>query len=246
VMPVERNTSRKQWLAVVMLVIVGLVCARLGLWQLHRAGESRALQDTVAEAEASPPLDSLPDRASGDARFRRIELRGRYVPERQFLVDNIVREGRAGYYVLTPFDPVDSRRWIIVNRGWVPASPDRQRLPDVAVGADERSISGRLAPLPAPGLRLGETAPVDANDPLPVLSYPTTEDLEQLLEAPLFAYQLQLDAARAEGFERIWPRPAALTPSRHLAYVGQWWAFAAIAFGAAGVLALGGLGWRKR
>lgn len=244
--PIERNPRRNEWVAVLLLAGVGVVCFRLGLWQLHRAGESRAALDEIAAAEAAPPLASLPSRPSPDLRYRRIELEGRYVPERQFLLDNAVVDGRPGYYVLTPFDPVDSDRWILVNRGFVPAALDRTARPHVPVDASERTVSGRLAPLPLPGLRLGTPPPIDANDPLPVLSYPTMAEIEQSLDQPLFDLELRLDPDRPDGFVRKWSAPEIMSPTRHLAYVGQWWALAALAFGIAGFLALRELHWRKR
>jgi surfeit locus 1 family protein len=243
---VERNPRRKEWVAVLLLAVVGLVCARLGLWQLHRADESRAIETEMAAAEAAAPLDGLPARVTEDLRYRRIEIEGRYVPDRQFLLDNAVVDGRPGYYVLTPFDPMDSERWIVVNRGWVAAAPDRSVLPQVPVGAEQRTISGRLAALPAPGLRLGKPAPVGANDPLPILSYPTMAELEQDLGQPLFGLELQLDPDRPDGFVRKWSAPSVMSPSRHLAYVGQWWSLAALAFGIAGFMALRWRIWRKR
>lgn len=243
--PSAVHNGRKQWLAVVLLVVVAAVCGRLGLWQLHRAAESRGIERDFAAAAAAPPLESLPAEAGNDVRFRRVELEGRYVPDRQFLIDNVVEDGQAGYYVLTPFAPADSDRWVIVDRGWVPASPDRSLLPRVPVDGAKRGIAGRLAPLPAPGLRLGSAPPENANDPLPVLSYPTMADLEQLLGKRLYGFQVQLDPGRPDGFKRAWRAPVVMTPARHLSYVGQWWAFGALALGIAAVLAARELGWRK-
>ncbi len=242
----QRNTRAKQWLGIVLLVIVGVVCARLGLWQVHRAAESRTIIASFAAAESAAPLTALPEHASQAVRYRRVRLQGHYVPRRQFLVDNIVRQSRVGYYVLTPFEPDHGRRWVIVNRGWVPAGMDRSVRPDVRVDADERTIVGRLANLPAPGLRLGKPAPDNANDPLPVLSYPSMADLEGRVGRELFGYQLQLDADLPDGFERMWSAPVVMSPARHWGYVGQWWAFAALSFGIAVALVLREAGWRKR
>jgi surfeit locus 1 family protein len=222
--------------AVALLIAVGLVCVRLGLWQLHRAEQSRAVIDGFAAAATAEPLQDLPSRASDDVRYRRIELEGHYVPQRQFLIDNIVQDGEVGYYVLTPFAPIASDRWVIVNRGWVPAPAMRSVRPSVPADGAKRTISGRLAALPSPGLRLGKPAPDNANDPLPLLSYPTMTDLEQRLGKTLFGFQVELDADRPDGFKRAWAAPVVMSPARHLGYVGQWWAFAAIAFGIAAVL----------
>ncbi len=241
----ERNPRAKQWLGIALLVVVGTVCARLGLWQVHRAAESRTIIASFAAAESAAPLAALPAQANREVRYRRLRLQGHYVPRRQFLVDNIVQDGRVGYYVLTPFEPDHGRRWVVVNRGFVPAGTDRSVRPDVRVDGEERTIVGRLADLPAPGLRLGKPAPDNANDPLPVLSYPTMDELEGRVGRELFGYQLQLDADAPDGYERKWIAPVVMSPARHWGYVGQWWAFAALAFGFAIALALREAGWRK-
>src|SRR5690606_9125464 len=94
--------------------------------------------------------------ADDTLRYRKVAATGRYVPDRQILLDNVVRDGMAGYYVLTPFAPDGGGPWVIVNRGWVRADFDRSVLPDVTVDGTMRSIDGVLDRLPSPGLRLGE------------------------------------------------------------------------------------------
>lgn len=228
---------RRPWLAVALLSVLALVCVGLGFWQLERAGQSReALRAAEAAAEA-PPITRLEDTASDETlRHRRVELHGRYVPARQFLIDNIVHDGAAGYYVLTPFAVENGGPWIIVNRGWVRGDPSRERLPDVAVSPDPRRIAGRLDRLPAPGLRLAdERAEADAEVPVSVVSFPTMTGLEQRLERELLEYQLLLDPSEADGFERDFPPPG-LEPARHVGYAAQWWLFGSIAGGAAIVI----------
>ena len=83
----------------------------------------------------APPSDA--DRES--LRFREAELRGEYVPGRQFLLDNMVHDGVAGYHVLTPWR-ADGGGWVLVNRGWVPAHPDRAVLPSVALDASPVTV----------------------------------------------------------------------------------------------------------
>jgi surfeit locus 1 family protein len=233
----ERNLLRNPWLAVTLLAAVAVLCTSLGYWQLGRAEQSRELSANLSAAESMPPLTRLPQvepgAELGDLRFRGLQVEGRYAPERQFLIDGVVRNAVPGYYVLTPFMPVDARRWLIVNRGWVRADPDRSVLPEVAVGAGHRSIAGRIDRLPSPGLRLGEErVPELADEAVQLLSYPTMTELEHRLGRPLQGYQLLLDPEAPQGFDRDWAAPA-LQPSRHIAYAGQWWLFAAIAAGAA-------------
>lgn len=233
----DRNSSRAPWLAVALLGVLAAACVALGFWQLDRAAETRALEERYAAAVELPPLsgrlDDLVEVAPAAVRYRVIELEGRYEPERQFLVDNVVRNGVPGYFVLTPFRPESSDLRLIVNRGWTRADLDRRVLPDVGVSAAPRRIAGRLDELPAPGLRLGGGNPPTAADaPLAVLSYPAMSELESVLARPLFAYSLLLDPGEPDGFEREWRGPA-VDPARNLAYAGQWWLFAAVAGGAA-------------
>ncbi len=217
--------------AAVLLGAVGFLCVALGRWQWHRAAESRETAARFAVTADLAPLTSAPPDFEGQ-RYRRLRLHGEYVPERQFLLDNIVEDGRAGYEVLTPFRPSDGGRWLLVNRGWLPANPDRRVLPEVAVDSGERDVEGRIDRLPRPGLTLGGGAAGMKTEALTVLSYPTAAELAERLGRPVYPYQLLLDARESVGFAREW-RPAGLGPERHLAYAGQWWLFACGAVGAA-------------
>lgn len=233
----EAGTVPRPWLAVALLAVVAAACASLGFWQLGRAGESRlAAQRFEAALELPPARLRTADAADDALRYRRVAVTGRYVPEHQVLLDNIVRHGAAGYYVLTPFEPADGGPWLLVNRGWVAADPARAVLPDVSVDGAERRVAGVLDRLPAPGLRLGDAPAPERDAAVVVLSFPTIDALEQLLGRRLYGYQLRLDPDQPDGFEREIEAPG-LPPERHLGYAVQWWLFGTIAGGAALVIA---------
>lgn len=228
---------RRPALAIALLAIVAALCVSLGFWQLGRAGERRAAAERV-EAARELPASRLrtADAADPALRHRKVVTRGRYVPERQVLIDNIVRGGVPGYYVLTPFAPDDGGPWVIVNRGWVRADYDRTVLPDVGVDGQPRRIEGVLDRLPSPGLRLGPVPTGESDVPVRVMSFPTIDALEGSLGRPLYGYQLLLDPGQPDGFARDFPTPG-LSPERHLGYAVQWWLFGAVAGGAAIVIA---------
>lgn len=220
-----------------MLLLASLFFG-LGQWQYGRAAQSRALAASFAANAGEAVRTAIPSR---DDRYGRYRLRGRYLPERQVLLDNAVESGSVGYYVLTPFEVDSEHALVLVNRGFVAAGPDRNVLPDVAVGGSERAVTGHVDVLPRPGVRLGEpTAAGAATAPVTVMSYPTAARLAAHFGRPVHDYQLRLAASEPEGFVRDW-RAAGILPERHLAYAGQWWALAVAAAATGAVLA-----WRAR
>ena len=235
--------------AVILVVAAALLVAAfgvLGQWQLRRAAVEDALGRQFLESAALPALDVLPDASViMDARYRRVMLDGRYVPRVQVLLDNMTHEGAVGYHVLTLFEPSAGGPAVIVNRGWLPASPDRARLPVVDVAGNERSLRGRIASLPVPALRLGNDAGALEAGPLEVMTFPRAVDLERVIGRPLVPYQVLLDPAEADGYVRAW-RPPGERADRNRAYAAQWLLLAAAtALGALGLAVRDALRRRK-
>jgi surfeit locus 1 family protein len=232
-----RALSVRTLIAIAGLLLLATLFARLGQWQMRRAAETRAVGERFAAAAEEPALERAPDAAADALRFRRVRVRGAYVPERQFLLDNRIHDGVAGYEVLTPLELADDqRRFVLVNRGWIAADGDRRVLPDIAVDTAAREVGGRIERLPRPGMRLGSGPAEAAAGPVVVVVYPTSQELGALLGEPLLDYQLLLDDSAPDGFVRDWRAPG-LAIERHFAYAGQWFLLAVGSFGAGIVIA---------
>jgi surfeit locus 1 family protein len=212
-----------------LLTTVGVALfSLLGMWQLDRAEEKRALLAQFAAGQQSTVAVTA-ESASSLPRYQHVQARGRYDPQHQILLDNMPSEsGRAGYRVLTPL-ALEAGGWLLVDRGWIAPGATRDALPSVAVDAELRSIVGRLDRLPEPGMRLGE----DSADPGAgwprVLNFPQYEQLERVLQRSLARGVVLLDSAQADGYERTWRATYRVGPERHLAYAVQWFAFALVA-----------------
>ena len=208
----------------VTIVLIGALIA-LGRWQLRRADAKRALDDSFAAgADATRTLDRetppLP-------RYQHIEASGAYDSAHQVLIDNMSSgEGRAGYYVITPF-ALRGGGWILVNRGWVPFGASRADKPRIAVPEGQRELHGRTDDLPRAGLQLG--APASLTPPYPVVaSFPTRDEIAALLQEPAWSRAgevVLLDPAEPDGYLRQW-QPPGFPPMRHLAYAVQWFGLA--------------------
>ena len=225
------TTKPRTWAAIVGLLAFGALFASLGVWQLRRAEESRATLALFAAGVGETTLTTPPRILDERLRFRRLEVAGELVVAPQFLLDNMVHEGVAGYHVLTALRVLGRQERVLVNRGWIAAGADRNVLPDVAVSGGARRVAGRLERLPRPGIRLGAAAS-EAGGPAVVLQYPTAADLAALLGEPVHDYQLLLDPGEPDGYRRQWQAPS-LPPERHWSYAGQWLALAVGAVGAA-------------
>lgn len=221
------------WLVPALLLLAAAGFVSLGRWQLDRAEVNRAIESGYAEAAGLPPLDGPVGAAEAEQlRYRRIRLEGRYRPERQVLLDNMTSNGQVGYEVLTPFD-VGSSRLVLVNRGFVPASPDRRELPDVALDSEPATVTGRIDRLPRAALSLGRASP-EGSAQLTVLSFPDYAAVETALGRAVYPFQVLLDPESPQGFTREWA-PATDRDERNVAYAVQWFGLAALA----AVLAVG-------
>jgi surfeit locus 1 family protein len=205
-----------------LTLLPGLVA--LGVWQLDRAAEKQALLE-VQERNRRLPAVSLPAAASAGAelRYRRLRAAGRYLGERQWLLDNQVRQGRVGYRVFTPFLPEGSDTVVLVDRGWAPAGPRRSDLPSVPAPPGRLEIRGGAHPPPAVALRLEPAEPSQSGWPR-VAQYIEPRAVEREIGHPAHPYVLRLDADAPGGLAPGPQSASALGPQRHLGYAVQWFA----------------------
>ncbi|MCC6171165.1 MAG: SURF1 family protein [Gammaproteobacteria bacterium] len=234
------------WLMTGLTVLLCVSFVALGRWQWGRYEIKRELWAQFERGVAQRV--ELGSRSTTDLpRYTHVRLEGRWLPQRQFLLDNRTHAGHAGYEVLTPFELPDGRL-VLVDRGWVPFSGYRDRLPDVASafadlgfgrdgamstsGPRLMAITGRLDELPSAGLAGGRAPPATEGSWPRLTSFPTWTELAAALGADprLERRLLLLDAAEPRGYLREW-RPGGRGPEQNWSYAIQWWSFAAVLAG---------------
>lgn len=195
-----------------------VVFAALGNWQLNRAAEKVA---TAALFDNSSPYTQIANIVE-PIPFQHIEANGRLLSSRQILIDNIIRNSRVGYFVITAFEYDSAKPLLIVNRGWVEKPRNQDDLRDIQVSDNWRVLRGRAGGLPRVGIRSGE--PFIEDDDWPRVGvYPTLADVSQQLGRETLSYVLLLDPDADDGYSREW-QPRQSGPSTHYGYAFQWFA----------------------
>ncbi len=209
------------------LLTAAAVClfASLAGWQAQRGQDKAHIIDRRGDFSESALID-VRRGAELPAHGQRIRVSGRWQGGREVLLDNQTRQGRIGVHAWTPLRLADGGPLLLVNRGWLEASPYREQLPDTGeLPGGEVRLAGLWRELPRAGL-----AP-PAGDCLPAqgwpqrLNYPDHAQLACLYDEPLADGLLLLDPQLPDGFIREWA-DLGLPPERHYGYAVQWAALA--------------------
>ncbi|MCU0970311.1 MAG: SURF1 family protein [Gammaproteobacteria bacterium] len=212
---------RSRWALFPLLLVPALICAGLGVWQLDRAGQKRALAADLAARVALPPLEIGEAPVDADAvRYRAVTARGRLEASGQIYIEGRRHAGKTGYYVVTPLRIAGSERRLLINRGWVETM-------DASVPDGEVVVTG-VADVPAPpalALHGGADAAKAWGTRWPYLTLPL---YAATVGHPLQTIVVLQDRTDPHGFVREWPRELP-KEGMHLGYALQWFAFSLIA-----------------
>ncbi|MFM9890688.1 MAG: SURF1 family protein [Rickettsiales bacterium] len=119
-----------------LFFITGLaVTLGLGTWQVQRLQWKENLLATIAQANTDAPLIILPatETELKPLEFRRVSIKGTWVPNVEFTLLPRYFKGTVGYWVITPLKLTDGRV-LLVNRGWVPTQKkDAEKRPETSV-----------------------------------------------------------------------------------------------------------------
>lgn len=208
-------------LALALLALAGVAATiQLGNWQSGRAREKAQQQARLEEALAAAPVPIDPDvRNVAGLAHRPVEVSGVFIEDRTILLDNRLRDGAAGYEVVTPL-AISAKTAILVNRGWTRAALDRNILPVISTPAGTVTLSGIAQPVEARYVELSEhTVSGRVWQNLNFDLYKARSGLDLL---PLV---IQQRSPLADGLDRRWPRPDARVDT-HRAYALQWYTMA--------------------
>ncbi|HIG79501.1 MAG TPA: SURF1 family protein [Cycloclasticus sp.] len=208
-----------------LAILVLCLLLSLGNWQLDRAQEKKDLLDLQHIRMNLDPVE-LPtiEMENGNVRYLPVKLTGWMDTKQQILIDNQVRNGQAGYFVLTPVK-LENGLAILLNRGWVPPGNSRTDLPNIELQSQNIAVAGKLDHFPSVGIKLEGADRLSVNWPA-VTQVVNLENVEKRLGYSVLPYQVLLDSVEPNGYDREWV-PMHMGPEKHHGYAFQWFALSA-------------------
>jgi cytochrome oxidase assembly protein ShyY1 len=225
---------RRLWLRWALLIVfvgvLGVVFVNLGEWQLDRLAQRRERNATTIANERSPiqPYEQAFSHPITDAdQWQRVEARGTFDADHQFVVRYRSNGDQDGYEVVTPLRTASGV--VLVDRGLIPLQRGIQ-IPSAApappagevtiVGHVRRNEKGRRAATTPVGnqMRLINSDAIAGTLPYPIKSG--------------YIGLLTIQPEQAGGFRPI--QLPDLSEGPHFWYAVQWFMFTAI--GVAGIV----------
>ena len=227
--------SRK-WILTTLLVLAGgVVCVRLGIWQLDRLAQRRAFNAQFIAMQSAPALvlnTEIPQDLM-DMEYRHVRVTGKYDFANQVALRNQYHDSEYGYHLLTPL-LLDDGSAVVVDRGWIPAdsndSPGGWSRYDEAgqvqvqgvmrLGTSKPDLGG----VPDPTLASGQTR-------LDFWNFANLERISQQIPYSVLPVYIQPDVDANDNTPPIPYQPEIdLTEGPHFGYALQWFTFATLLY----------------
>ncbi len=236
----EPRPPRLTGVVLVACILAGLVCFRLGIWQLDRLRQRRAQNALVIERTAQAPLDLQTALTLPDAAYRAVTAQGVLDPAYAVYLSNRSQDEQPGKHVVAPLRVSGGAPAILVNLGWIAfdraeGSPPSAWLPTGTVRLRGILHASQTEPRFA---WLADPTPVPGAPPRTEWRVLTLTGLQAQTPYPLALYYLALTEP-ADPSSALLPAPEIdLSEGPHLSYAIQWFAFGTTAI-------VGGIAWAR-
>lgn len=209
----------------VFLAFCGLI--RLGIWQMGRAQEKIALQETYDELgeDFAVPIEEVGmaglENDASTIQNLHVSLTGNFRNDRNLFLIYQTYQDVLGYEIVTPFELVSSEKIVFVSRGWVNANTYDELKDKVEPIPGQRTITGQLfVPTEKQAARSNNVDLSMPKWPLEI-RWLNTLELAPLFTESIFPYEVRLDDDQPGLFIRHWPTVYVDT-GRNFSYALQW------------------------
>lgn len=207
---------------IAMILFTGAML--LGNWQLNRAQYKTNLQNEFSQMTARPALQPKDCVAGDSCLYRKMRVRGEYLPQLTIYLDNKIHKGRAGYHVLTPvrIPHLNGYIHILINRGWIAKSFNQNTIPHVVTPAGMVEVDGIVV---KPSTRFLQLSKDNVEDK--IWQNLDLAQYGQLANLPLLPVYLEQISEAQDSLIREWQQPE-FGITKHQGYAFQWFSLAAL------------------
>jgi len=213
-------------ITVCLVVIVVLVCVRLGFWQLQRADQKQQQLNAIENIQQQgvmswAQLQQLPKEWNKTGVL--VSLSGYFDTNNYWLLDNQIYNGQVGYDLLTLLKLPDESRFLLVNLGWVKAGRSREALPNVTIPSGKFTLTAQIKEDNLSGFTLANSnTQSDLAKRIQIIDLQSLSSQSQRTLVDFMAYrQGDEDEIAAPHYEAV-----VMSPEKHYAYSVQWFLIA--------------------
>lgn len=215
---------KPDWRVNLLALLILPILLWLGLWQLDRAEQKKALQTLYTQRQQATPVTITDLVLDQDLSYQPVTLTGHYQAGQHILIDNQIRDRRFGYDVITAFKLLDTDQWVWVNRGWLAADPTRLTLPEIEDIAGLVTLQGNIYAPRGQLWPLGQPL----NDSWPrVVQRIDIPSLAKELDIAMFPLTVRLANHQPGALQTRWI-VINVQPAKHIAYAVQWFSMAGV------------------
>jgi cytochrome oxidase assembly protein ShyY1 len=218
-----------EWRTTVLTLVLLPVMLGLGVWQLQRADEKAAIAARweQRQMQSAVPLQRVNRDDTAGLEYLPVELRGQFLADQYFLLDNRIYRGKFGYEVLGILQLAETGESVLVNRGWVAGDSSRQSLPEVPSVSGPVTLRGHVYVAPGAPYLLAD---LDLEPGWPKRIQAIEMDklnppVEEVAGSVLFPYSVRIDRGQLAALTVDW-QVINVSPEKHRGYAVQWFAMA--------------------
>ena len=161
-----------------------------------------------------------------DIIWHRVSMSGEFLNDKNIILDNQIREEKAGFLIYTPFKILDSNKIILINRGWYPLSNSRKDIPNIPPIKEIQTIEGEISQMPSSGISLGKVITEKLDESSFRLQKMDYEVLSSLISKDLMRYVVKL---KNPIFDKTYVLDSGMPvpdSDKNYGYAFQWFAMA--------------------
>jgi len=227
------NIILKHWWRHLLVLLVVIILVNLGMWQLRRLEQRRALNQAILEGLNQPPVALAGQPVDPDEMHRRrVVVTGTFDNAQSIVLRSKTFRGQQGVELVVPLQISGSEQAVLVNRGWIPLASSTPEARQASYSVEDQvtveGIAYRTQTRPDAFLAPTDPTPAPGKNRLDVWFRVDIDRIQQQLDYPLLPVFVEQSTDADPDTPPLQEENIDLSEGPHLGYALQWFSFAVI------------------